>query len=48
MRGQFRHGNGTTLGGLYVWLAMVAGARRGELVALRWRDVELEAAVLTC
>jgi integrase len=36
------------LGGLYVRPAVVAGARRGELLALRWCDVELEAAVLTC
>jgi integrase len=26
--------------GLLVWLAMVTGARRGELCALRWRHVE--------
>jgi integrase len=28
--------------GLYLWLAMVLGARRGELVALRWQHVDLE------
>jgi integrase len=33
--------------GLYVWLAMVTGARRGELLALRWRHIDLDAAVLT-
>jgi integrase len=26
-----------------VWLAVVTGARRGEIVALRWRDVDLDA-----
>ncbi|MCW2610637.1 MAG: hypothetical protein JWM15_1883 [Cryptosporangiaceae bacterium] len=33
--------------GLYVWLAMVTGARRGELLALRWRHIDLDAAMLT-
>ena len=33
--------------GLMVWLAMVAGARRGELCALRWSHVDLDAGVLT-
>jgi len=29
--------------GMLVWLAMVTGARRGELVRLRWRDILWEA-----
>jgi integrase len=33
--------------GLYIWLAMVTGARRGELLALRWRAVDLDNGVLT-
>jgi integrase len=33
--------------GLYVWLAMVTGARRGELLALRWHHLDLNAAILT-
>jgi integrase len=33
--------------GLLVWLAMVTGARRGELCALRWQDIDLQAGVLT-
>lgn len=33
--------------GSLVWLAMTTGARRGELCALRWRDVQLDKAVLT-
>ena len=33
--------------GLYIWLAMVTGARRGELLALRWRHIDLDAAMLT-
>lgn len=28
--------------GLYIWLSIVTGARRGELCALRWRHVDLE------
>ncbi|MGQ0843375.1 MAG: site-specific integrase [Sporichthyaceae bacterium] len=32
--------------GMFVWLAMVTGARRGELVALRWSDVHWEAQVM--
>ncbi|MGH3615154.1 MAG: tyrosine-type recombinase/integrase [Pseudonocardia sp.] len=31
---------------LLLWLAMVTGARRGELCALRWHDVDLAAGVL--
>jgi len=31
---------------LLLWLAMVTGARRGELCALRWRDVDLPTGVL--
>jgi integrase len=33
--------------GVLVWLAMVAGARRGELCALRWEHVDLEGGFLT-
>ena len=33
--------------GVLVWLAMVAGARRGELCALRWGHVDLDAGILT-
>ncbi|MEP7019902.1 MAG: site-specific integrase [Pseudonocardiales bacterium] len=33
--------------GVYVWLAIVTGARRGELLALRWRHVDLAGGVLT-
>lgn len=33
--------------GLLVWLAMVTGARRGELCALRWQHIDLQAGVLT-
>jgi integrase len=33
--------------GTLIWLAMTVGARRGELCALRWSDVDLERAVLT-
>ncbi len=32
--------------GTLVWLVMVTGIRRGELVALRWRDVHLDVGVL--
>ncbi|GLZ47864.1 hypothetical protein Acsp06_40490 [Actinomycetospora sp. NBRC 106375] len=32
--------------GVLVWLAMVTGARRGELCALRWESVDFERAVL--
>jgi integrase len=32
--------------GALVWLAMTTGARRGELCALRWSDVDLDNAVL--
>lgn len=27
--------------GMFVWLAMITGARRGELCALRWHDIDL-------
>lgn len=33
--------------GLLIWLAMVAGARRGELCALRWEHVDLNDGFLT-
>jgi len=32
--------------GMLVWLVMVTGTRRGELLALRWHDVQLERRVL--
>jgi integrase len=32
--------------GLYLWLAATTGARRGELAALRWCDVDLERGLL--
>lgn len=32
--------------GMLVWLAMTTGARRGELCALRWRDVDFADSVL--
>jgi integrase len=33
--------------GMFVWLAMVTGARRAELCALRWSHVDLDGAVLS-
>ncbi|HEY3690778.1 MAG TPA: site-specific integrase, partial [Pseudonocardiaceae bacterium] len=33
--------------GTFVWLALVTGARRGELLALIWDDVDLVAGTLT-
>ncbi|MFI6331980.1 tyrosine-type recombinase/integrase [Micromonospora chersina] len=33
--------------GALVWLAMTTGARRGELCALRWHHLDLDAGVLT-
>jgi integrase len=33
--------------GLYIWLAMVTGARRGELLALRWRHIDLDEGMLS-
>lgn len=33
--------------GLFVWLAMTSGARRGELCALRWERIDFAAAVVT-
>lgn len=32
--------------GMLVWLAMTTGARRGELCALRWKDIDFTAAVI--
>lgn len=32
--------------GMFIWLKMVTGARRGELLALRWHDVHLDQGVL--
>jgi len=32
--------------GLYLWLAVVTGARRGEMVALRWNHLDLDAGVM--
>jgi len=31
---------------LYLWLAAVTGARRGELCALRWADIDLDGGVM--
>lgn len=33
--------------GVYLWLAMVLGARRGELVALRWKHVDFDTGFIT-
>lgn len=33
--------------GVYLWLSAVTGARRGEVVALQWEDVALDAGVVT-
>ncbi|WP_285660006.1 tyrosine-type recombinase/integrase [Actinomycetospora sp. NBRC 106375] len=33
--------------GLFVWLAMTSGARRGELCALRWERIDFAEAVVT-
>jgi integrase len=33
--------------GLFVWLAMTSGARRGELCALRWERIDFGAGVMT-
>lgn len=32
--------------GLYVWLSAVLGARRGEVVALQWEDIDLKVGVV--
>ncbi len=32
--------------GLYIWLSAVLGARRGEVVALQWEDIDLDAGVV--
>ena len=33
--------------GMLVWMLLVTGARRGEVLALRWENVDLETGVLT-
>jgi integrase len=33
--------------GMLIWLTLVTGARRGELLALRWEDVDLAGGVLS-
>jgi integrase len=33
--------------GMFVWLAMITGARRGELCALRWNRIDFATGVLT-
>ena len=37
---------GLDLLALYLWLAAVTGARRGELCALRWADIDLDGGVV--
>ena len=32
--------------GMFLWLSMVTGSRRGEMIALRWRHVDLDRGVL--
>jgi len=32
--------------GLYIWLSAVLGARRGEVVALLWEDIDLVAGMV--
>ncbi len=32
--------------GLYVWLSAVTGARRGEVIALQWDDIDLAGGIL--
>jgi integrase len=32
--------------GLYIWLSAMLGARRGEVVALEWEDIDLDAGVV--
>jgi integrase len=32
--------------GLLIWLTMITGCRRGELVSLRWRDMDVQRSVL--
>lgn len=33
--------------GIYLWLSAVTGARRGEVVALQWEDIDLDGGVVT-
>jgi integrase len=37
-------GHRTSEWGLYLWLSAVIGARRGEVVALQWDDIDLAGA----
>ena len=37
---------GQDLLALYLWLAAVTGARRGELCGLQWPDIDLDASVM--
>jgi integrase len=32
--------------GLYLWLSAMLGARRGEVVALQWEDLDLDAGIV--
>lgn len=38
--------DGQDLLALYLWLAAVTGARRGELCGLQWADIDLGASVM--
>ena len=39
-------GSGQDLLALYLWLAAITGARRGELCALHWADLDLSRGVI--
>ena len=41
-----RRGQSSPEWGLYIWLSAVLGARRGEVVALQWEDIDLDAGVV--